>query len=123
MAVVAQDVLDLLGGGSGVAVEQVEAALSIVEATVYSYTRGVGFGVGLLPGPTVFPSADLSQSAIGDPDEALTTVIVSAAARMANNPTADTYIQVDGWANRPGGFQGFTLAELMILNTYRKRAI
>lgn len=77
----------------------VAESVEILTAMARVHTRGNGFGV---EGP--------------EPDVA--AVIVTAAARLAANPD-----QVDSgvgevWVR--GGFKGFTLAELVVLNARRK---
>lgn len=81
-----------------------EAHLPIVTAMVRRYVRGKGF-------------------ADGSPDDDLAAVIVSSTARLVKNPTNDT-LQVAGpFTVRPGTFDGWTLPELAILHSYRKRAV
>ncbi len=74
---------------------------------VRAYTRGNGFDV------------------YGEPDYDLEAVIVTATARLVTNPgqiaqdqTAGPYTQ-----SLRGGFTGWTLAELAILNRYRRTAL
>ncbi|MGA4691902.1 hypothetical protein MX572_05960 [Rhodococcus pyridinivorans] len=78
-----------------------------VRALAYGYTRGSGFDV---------------EGAPMHPD--LEAVIATAAARLAANPEQVTKTVTVGPFNesRGAGFQGWSLAELAVLNRYRKRA-
>lgn len=72
---------------------------------VFAYTRGVGF------------------DPIEDPDmvqEDLSAVIVTATARLVTNPAQVERETADGYT-AVGGFQGFTLPELKVLDRYRRR--
>lgn len=76
----------------------------IVTAMAFAYTRGRGF----------------------DPDVAddIAAVIITATARLLANPNqlaADTTAGPYSTSVR-GGFTGWTLAELFVLNRYRRRA-
>lgn len=73
---------------------------AIIKALAKSYTRGGGF-------------------VAGEPLEDVAAVIVTASARLAANPEQIAY-QVGAVAFR-GGFEGWSLAELAVLNRYRKR--
>ena len=64
-----------------------------------AYTRGAGFSAGV-------------------PNDQIAAVIVSATARMMANPQQIAY-DVGGVSMR-GGFQGFNLAERIVLNRFRK---
>lgn len=89
-------------GDDPTAVAQAEVHAGVVAALAAGYTRDVGF------------DHDLTT-----PD--LAAVITTAAARMLSNPE-----QVDstvGSVNVRGGFQGWSLAELIVLNRYRRRAL
>ncbi len=77
--------------------------LPIVQTFVKSYTRERGFW------------ADL-------PNEDLTTVIITAGARLVVNPEQATRIQIGDTSETPAVFNGFTLAELAVLNRYRRRS-
>lgn len=85
-----------------VAALAVEAATALVEA----YTRGRHLDGG------------------GKPRPGITTVILTAAARIGANPgQVSRQDQAGSFSSRRGvGFSGFTLAELAVLNRYRKRA-
>lgn len=58
----------------------------------------------------------------GTPDPRLAAVIVSAAARMVENPTGRRSVTLDGAAVQYDAPFGFNLVELMVLNGFRKRA-
>lgn len=104
----AADVLAFLGRPGDTALSGVvENAIPIVTVMVKAYTRGNGFDI--------YGDTD-------DPD--LEAVIVSAAARMASNPTGLAYDETAGPFSRSirGAFNGWTLGELAVLNRYRVRA-
>lgn len=97
-----QDVADFLGRGDDPqTVAAARETLPIVSAMARSYTRDRGF-VGSVPA------------------EDLRAVLVTASARLMANPeqlqTRVGEISVAGW-------QGWTLAELFVLNRYRVRAL
>ena len=97
------DVAAFLGqDGDAATVALAEQALPIVTAMARSYTRDRGF-TGL------------------DPAEDVAAVLVTATARMITNPGQIAY-DLDGLASVRGGFTGWSLAELFVLNRYRKRA-
>lgn len=98
------DVARFLGQGDNTELVALSVEhLPIVTAMVRRYVRGAGF-TGT------------------DPDDDLAAVIVSSTARLVKNPTNDT-LQVAGpFTVRPGTFDGWTLPELAILHSYRKRA-
>lgn len=75
--------------------------VAVITSFVSAYTRGRGF-------------------ADDEPNEELAAVITAASARMAANPEQIPY-DVGGVSFR-GGFNGFNLAEQMVLNRYRVRA-
>lgn len=81
--------------------------IDIVTHMVKAFTRGQGFTA-------------------GEPDDAIAAVIVSCTARLAENPMHERQHSVtvdDGTvATSPGIFNGWTLPELAILHTYRRRA-
>lgn len=78
--------------------------LPVVTAFVRAYTRGVGFD------PDSLPNDDLGA------------VIVSATARLTNNPEQSRRVTVADYAESPAVLDGFTLPELAVLNLYRRRA-
>lgn len=80
-----------------------EQHLPLVTEMVRTVTRGVGF--------------------TGDsPNQALATVIVSATARLTNNPEGNVTFSIDDYQTRNTVFEGFSLIERQILNTYRRTA-
>lgn len=92
-----------------VSLEQARNALDVAAGLARSYTRDKGWdassGVVSAGGPT-------------NPD--LERVILSAAARLMANP-GGVEIEANG-QKLAGGFAGWTLAELSVLNRWRKRA-
>lgn len=86
---------------------QVDTILNVACQMVYGYTRGRGF-------ESITPTVWC--------DEAIAAVIVSCAARLLHNPTLDRLQTAGPFSNTPGVFNGWTLAELAILNNYRVRA-
>ncbi|WP_460355838.1 hypothetical protein [Mycobacterium sp. ZZG] len=101
-AVTGQQVADFLGQGddSGLVALAGDHA-AVVTALARSYTRGRGF-------------------AGADPAEDIAAVIVTATARLVANPEqlASDY----GSVSMRGGWQGWNLAEQIVLNRYRVRA-
>lgn len=83
----------------------VATIVPIVSALAKGYTRGRGFD-GLTP------------------NQDIAAAIVTASARLAANPTQLATDQATGPFSQSfrGGFQGWTLAELAVLNRYRVRA-
>jgi hypothetical protein len=61
----------------------------------------------------------------GEPNEELAAVITTATARFIGNPTQLSRADTIGpfTTDIRGGFTGWTLAELFVLNRYRKRAM
>lgn len=86
--------------------ERLTAVLSIVGAMVRSYTRGNGF-------------------TDGEPNEELHAVILTSAARLLTNPSQLSRSMEMGTftTDYRGGFIGFTLPELYVLNRFRTRAL
>lgn len=80
-------------------------ASALATAYVRAYTRGVGF-------TTDVPTEDLAA------------VILAVAARLYSNPEGLRAETVGGYTytSALAGFQGYTLAELTVLNGYRRRA-
>lgn len=97
-----QTVADFLGGGDDTELVALASQhVLIVTAMARTYVRGNGF-------------------THDDPSEDIAAVITTATARMVANPEQiDT--QVGGTSIR-GGFKGWSLAELFVLNSYRGRA-
>lgn len=62
---------------------------------------------------------------LGDYRDGIESVVVTVASRIAANPAQVTIRDTAGpfSRSRGQGFSGFTLAELAVLNRYRKRAI
>lgn len=90
-------------GDDSTVIALAEQALPLVEASVRAYTRGRGFTA-------------------GTPNDDLEAVIIAAAARLAVNPALHRSETVGDYTANYGGFIGFTLPELSILNRYRERA-
>ena len=84
--------------------ELVEQHLPIVTAQVRSYTRGRGF------------------TENGSADANLRAVIVSATARSVSNPTGSGTLRHGNVTHTPGIYAGWTLPELAILHSYRRRS-
>lgn len=84
----------------------VPAAIAQVTVMARAYTRGNGFDD-------------------GDPNEEITAVITTAAARLASNGTGTMYRKRvdDVEVEYRSSFQGWTLAELAVLNRYRVTAM
>ncbi|MBS9534256.1 hypothetical protein KIH27_11725 [Mycobacterium sp. M1] len=101
-AVTGQTVADFLGGGDDTGLVALAGShAAIVTALARGYTRGIGF--------------DASE-----PNDEIAAVIVTATARLVANPQQ---LSTDvGNVSIRGGFSGFNLAELFVLNRYRKRA-
>lgn len=98
----AKDVAALMGTPGHPEVEQAaDAALPVITAMARSYTRDVGFPEGV-------------------PNENLAAVIQTATARFVANP--DQVSSTVGGVTIGAGFSGWSLAELVVLNRYRKRA-
>ncbi len=79
--------------------------LRVATDVVFSYTRGQGF-----------------NAVTGAPGDDLAAVVLTSAGRMYTNPTHNQQETVDDYIVRYAGFTGFTLPELAILYTYRRRA-
>jgi hypothetical protein len=86
--------------------DRLNGVMSIVTAMVKAYTRGAGF-------------------TDGDPAEDLQAVILTATARLLLNPSQIPFREQMGAfsIDYRGGFIGFTLPELFVLNSYRERAM
>jgi len=101
-----EQVLLFLGRPSDTTLEaSAEQAIPVVTTMVKAYVRGTGEG--------------------WTPNDELEAVIVTATARLITNPGG---IPVDHQAGAfthslRGAFTGWTLAELAVLNRYRRRAI
>lgn len=98
----AQDVADFLGqGNDSTVVALAEEALPVITAMARAYTRGNGF--------------TMSQ-----PNDEIGAVVTTATARLMANPDQVQYRA--GEVSFQSAFTGWTLAELFVLNRYRKRA-
>ena len=73
----------------------------IITAMARAYTRGEGFAGGI-------------------PTDDIAAVITTATARLVANP--EQINTTTGSVTVNGGFNGWTLAELFVLNRYRKKA-
>lgn len=95
-----EDVTALLGNNPAV-----EQAVPIITSMARAYTRGRGFDGSM-------------------PNDEIAAVITTAAARLAGNGRGLQYRQkVDDFEQEfRSTFQGWTLAELAVLNRYRVRA-
>jgi len=67
-----------------------------------AYTRGAGF------------------DSFGEPNAEIESVVMLAAARLATNPAQVESESADSYSVR-GGFQGWTLAERLVLDNYRRK--
>lgn len=95
------DVAAFLGQGDDTTlVALAEQHVTIVTAMARAYTRGNGF--------------------TPDPADDIAAVITTATARLVANP--EQINTTTGSVAVNGGFTGWTLAELFVLNRYRKRA-
>lgn len=109
MAVSGTDVAAFLGQGDNLElVALADQHATIISAMAQAYTRGQGF--------------DDS----GNPGDDLAAVITTATARLVTHPDqVPSKTQTAGsmsMAENGAGFTGWTLAELFVLNRYRKRA-
>lgn len=77
--------------------------VTIITAMARAYTRGEGF-------TETGPSDDLAA------------VITTATARLVTNPEQLEQQSIGSYSAK-GGFAGWTLAELFVLNRYRKKAL
>ena len=93
------------GDVEALAAGDVETVVPIVTVLAKSYTRGRGF-VG------------------NEPNEEIAAVIVTASARLAANPAQLPTDNTTGPFTQSirGAFQGWTVAEQLVLNRYRVRA-
>lgn len=78
-----------------------------------------------IPVVTVMVKAYVRGGSEWEPNDELDAVIVTASARMLSNPSGLSHDDTAGPFTRSirGAFQGWTLAELFVLNRYRKRAM
>ena len=80
-------------------------ALKVAGDVVRTYTRGEGF-----------------NAVTGAPGDDLAAVVLMAAGRIYVNPTHTQQETIDDYTVRHAAFTGWTLPELAVLNTYRRRA-
>ncbi|UCZ90480.1 hypothetical protein [Gordonia sp. WA4-43] len=98
------DVLALLGrSGDTDLVTVAQQAQQVVTAQVWAYTRGRGFS-GEQPAPDI------------------DTVILTSTARLVANPENLRSEKIGDYEVQRQVVEGWTLAELAILNRYRRRA-
>ncbi|WP_431711103.1 hypothetical protein [Glutamicibacter uratoxydans] len=76
--------------------------VELVSAFVEAYTRGRGF-------------------TDGEPNKPLEKVIISATARLVDNPSQAKRQSAGAFSVTPAVLDGFTLPELAVLHRYRKR--
>lgn len=95
-----EEAVELLQGGDR------EVCTSVVTVMARAYTRGNGF------------------NASGEPNEEITAVITTAAARLAANTSGISRADTAGVfsSDLRGAFGGWTLVEQFVLNRYRVRA-
>ncbi len=101
------DVVTLTTGGDDTQQAIADIAVPVLTTLARSYTRGRGF-VGLVP------------------NEEIAAVITTASARFLGNPKQASESRTVGpfiLDRRSRGFEGWTLAELFVLNRYRVRAM
>ncbi len=79
-------------------------ALKVATDVVFTYTRGQGF-----------------NAVTGAPGDDLAAVVLLVAGRIYTNPAATEMTQIDDYTVRYAAFNGWTLPELAVLNTYRRR--
>lgn len=99
------DVAGFLGRAEDAKTAQLaEKHLPIVTRLVYDYTRGRGF------------------DALTDiPNESIEAVIVAATARLTQNPEGIVTESMGPASIRRTVFDGFSIAERQLLNSYRRR--
>ncbi|MCH9668954.1 MAG: hypothetical protein K0U80_14005 [Actinomycetia bacterium] len=90
------------------AVVVADAVIPVVTAFARAYTRGRGF-----------------DTETGEPNNEVAAVITAASARFASNTaqTSTSRTEQEITVERRSWFTGWTLAELSVLNRYRKRAM
>lgn len=98
-------VAEFLGKPDEDTIAHAEQQVDIVKAMAQAYTRGRGFTE-------------------GEPNEEIAAVIITATARLVTNPGQIVVDQTAGaMSQRLGvGFQGWNIAETMVLNRYRAMA-
>ena len=103
-----------------VAVEQVALFLGRADDTVLNGTIGQAISI-----VTLLAKAYVRGGEDWEPDDEIEAVIVTAAARLATNPGIVEQEMVVGPFTHSlrGGFTGWTLAELAVLNRHRRLAM
>lgn len=97
------DVAAFLGQGGDTTLAALAGQhVAIITAMARAYTRGAGFNN-------------------DEPSEDIAAVITTATARLVTNPEQSEDLAIGSYRTK-GGFQGWTLAELFVLNRYRKKA-
>lgn len=110
--VTGQQVADFLGQGTdGGTVALAGEHLRIVAALVRNYTRGQAFAT---------PEGEATGEPYAYPDVA--AVLVTATARSMSNPEQAVREQLADYSIVYPVLHGFTLPELIVLNSYRRRA-
>lgn len=91
--------------GRQVSEEQGLTCLQVVTAMASAYTRGAGFTAGV-------------------PNDEIRAVILSASARLLSNPSGLAYDETEGPSSVSyrSAFNGWTAAELFVLNRFRVQA-
>lgn len=105
----AAELMEFTGAGAAAPHDdevQALAVLTVVLAIARAYTRGRGFH------PTDGEWLE----------EDIAAVVLPAAARLLLNPASARRIEVGSFSTVPGVFEGWTLAELAVLQRYRRRA-
>ncbi|MFC5337523.1 hypothetical protein [Leucobacter denitrificans] len=103
-AVTAADVAKFLGrGGDTSLVALAGDHLPLVTEMARMHTRGVGFDD-------------------GEPNDAIAAVIVSATARLTNNPELLQSEQIGDYSARYTTFQGWSILERAVLDAHRRKA-
>lgn len=98
--------------------EAAHEALTLAAATVWGLMEGHVRRVLVLP--------RLTDPTIVDVPDDLASVAVAATCRLALDAGQSRTVRTnrnDAVQSRSGGFQGFTLAEQMVLNRYRRRVV
>jgi hypothetical protein len=102
------DIADAVTGllDAGMSTQAAEAAVPLITAMAKAYTRDRGF-------------------VDGEPNDEVAAVITAASARLAGNARQINWSQTMGpdSADMRSYFNGWTLAEQMVLNRYRVRAM
>jgi hypothetical protein len=103
--VTGNNVAEFLGRGDDMnLVNLARGHAAIVTEMVKAYTRGRGFDTD------------------GNANSALDAVITSATARLTSNPDSIITFSLDDYQVRKTVFEGFTIAENIILNSYRRKS-